>query len=480
MGPLRLNKTSKIIFAIAIVLLSTGLGYLIWRVNNTDNLDPDDGSAACPDGCYWNAGFAECTGSGGCLWVCSDGTQVTNPATCPGGTATGHECDPCVTDDPEGCASIPNEGSSGPVASSCDESNCGGPCGVYTYKCGTLCYDASCGAAACGYVPPATTFTLSYAAGSGGSISGSASQTVNQGASGTAVTAVPSTGYTFVKWSDNSTSATRTDSNVQGNISVTASFQIKTYSLTYNADSNGTVTGTKTQTVNHGSSGTTVTAVPNTNYRFASWSDGVTTASRTDTNVTSNLSATANFTILGSYSLTYIAGDNGSISGDTSQSVYEGGSGTKVEAVPDEGYNFVKWSDDVTTAERTDTNVTKDITVTATFSANCGNGVCGTDEDAYNCPADCPAVCGDGYCTHDETFASCPSDCEGSSGGVPQTGIFDSTLGRLSVGLALVVIGALVYIAPTISLSVHIKNGKMYIRDKNVSKVRKIFERKFK
>ena len=38
-----------------------------------------------------------------------------------------------------------------------------------------------------------------------------------------------------------------------------------------------------------------MTAVPNLGYYFVSWSDGVLTASRTDTNVTANISVAANF-----------------------------------------------------------------------------------------------------------------------------------------------------------------------------------------
>ncbi len=105
-------------------------------------------------------------------------------------------------------------------------------------------------------------------------------QTVNHGSNGTAVTAVPSTGYRFVNWSDSSTANPRTDLNVTGNISVTANFAINTYTLTYTAGSNGTISGTTPQTVNHGSNGTAVTAVPNTGYHFTQWSDGVLTASR--------------------------------------------------------------------------------------------------------------------------------------------------------------------------------------------------------
>jgi uncharacterized repeat protein (TIGR02543 family)/MYXO-CTERM domain-containing protein len=47
---------------------------------------------------------------------------------------------------------------------------------------------------------------------------------VAHGASGSQVTAVANTGYTFASWSDGNTSATRTDSNVTGNLSVTATF----------------------------------------------------------------------------------------------------------------------------------------------------------------------------------------------------------------------------------------------------------------
>jgi subtilisin family serine protease len=41
----------------------------------------------------------------------------------------------------------------------------------------------------------------------------------------------------------------------------------------------------------------------------------------------------------------------------------------------------------------------------------CGNGVCGTGENALGCNDDCPTVCGDGLCTGSETWQSCFSDC---------------------------------------------------------------------
>ena len=78
---------------------------------------------------------------------------------------------------------------------------------------------------------------------------------------------------------------------VNGTISVSN----VTYTLTYAAAANGTISGTSPQTVTYGASGTTVSAVPNTGYGFTSWSDGSTANPRTDANVTSNVNVTANF-----------------------------------------------------------------------------------------------------------------------------------------------------------------------------------------
>ncbi len=149
---------------------------------------------------------------------------------------------------------------------------------------------------------PQITYTLTYIAGANGTTTGSAIQVVNSGASGTPVIAIANVGYHFVNWSDNSTNATRTDSNVSGNINVTANFAADTviptpttYALTYIVGTNGTLTGTAIQVVNSGASGTPVTAVPNAGYHFVSWSDGGTTATRTDSNVIATSSVTATF-----------------------------------------------------------------------------------------------------------------------------------------------------------------------------------------
>lgn len=67
------------------------------------------------------------------------------------------------------------------------------------------------------------------------------------------------------------------------------------------------------------------------------------------------------------YTLKYAASAGGSVTGKTEQVVEESKDGSTVVAVADFGYTFVKWSDGVTTAERTDKHVDGNVTVTAEF-----------------------------------------------------------------------------------------------------------------
>lgn len=70
------------------------------------------------------------------------------------------------------------------------------------------------------------------------------------------------------------------------------------------------------------------------------------------------------------YTLLYLVdGMQGTLSGQSSQIVPAGGDGTEVTAIPSAGFRFIRWSDGVTTASRTDTDVTADLTVTAEFEA---------------------------------------------------------------------------------------------------------------
>ncbi|GAP71152.1 hypothetical protein BA6E_125593 [Bacteroidales bacterium 6E] len=74
-----------------------------------------------------------------------------------------------------------------------------------------------------------TDHTVTYTSGANGTLSGSTSQTVDHGGSGSPVTAVPNAGYHFVRWSDFSTSNPRTDVNVTSSFTRTATFAINNF-----------------------------------------------------------------------------------------------------------------------------------------------------------------------------------------------------------------------------------------------------------
>ncbi|MGI6618450.1 MAG: InlB B-repeat-containing protein [Bacillota bacterium] len=273
------------------------------------------------------------------------------------------------------------------------------------------------------------TYTLTYTAGENGRIEGETTQIVEHGSNGSQVEAVPNAGYHFVKWSDGLTDNPRTDTNVTSNISVTAEFAINTYTVTF-VDHDGTelkretvehgssatapevsaragytftgwdidftnVTGDLTvratysintytvtfnvgggsevavQTVEHGGKATEPEAPIKEGYTFAGWyaDEGFTTAFNFDAEITADTTIYAKWE-LNTYTVTYSAGENGTITGETTQTVKHGENGTAVTAVPNEGYHFVKWSDGLTDNPRTDTNVTSNISVTAEFAIN--------------------------------------------------------------------------------------------------------------
>lgn len=212
-------------------------------------------------------------------------------------------------------------------------------------------------------------YPLTYSATEHGSIDGLIIQTVAHGEDGLEVIAVPEPGYRFQRWSDGVVTAKRIDKELTSPLLVSARFFGDRYRLEYVAGANGTIAGQASQSVPYHGEGTVVQAIPAENYHFAGWSDGLTTAARSDRNLTGDLRVTANFATE-IFPLSYMASDNGTISGPVEQLVASGGSGGEVSAVPAIGYHFVGWSDGVTTARRLDTSVTLALNVTANFAIN--------------------------------------------------------------------------------------------------------------
>jgi hypothetical protein len=190
---------------------------------------------------------------------------------------------------------------------------------------------------------------------------------------------------------------------------VTATF-VNTYSLTVSTSGNGAVTSTPSG-INCGSdcserydynTDVTLTATASPGSDFTGWGGACsgTTTNTCRVTMSTARSVTANFTI-NTYTLTYSAGPNGSISGSTPQVVNHGDDGTPVWAMPDTGYHFVDWSDGSTDNPRTDANVMADVNVTANFAINTYTltvNVVGSGTVNISPPGiDCGLVCFESY-----------------------------------------------------------------------------------
>ncbi len=182
-------------------------------------------------------------------------------------------------------------------------------------------------------------------------------------------------GYRFVKWSDDNTEATRTLILTKDTF-LTASFesipQEKTYTLTVNTAEGGTTDPTGTTTYKDGAQ-VTIVAYANTGYTFTVWNLGNGQKSIDNPlfiTMEKDMVITPVFTKdapTPTYSLTVQAEGNGSITCTPQKERYDKGEIVTLEAVADEGWHFVQWSDNNKGAVRQIT-ITKDETLTATFA----------------------------------------------------------------------------------------------------------------
>lgn len=220
-------------------------------------------------------------------------------------------------------------------------------------------------------------FSLTYIAGEGGSLGGVANQSIIFGEDGDKITAIPNAGYRFVGWSDGVTQSSRIDQDVTSTITVTALFERITLKAIYNADIGGTIVGQREQTVLWGELSEQVCAIADDGYRFAGWSDGITSPARADL-LEDDLRVTAFFEKI--YHITYRAEQGGTINGQADQIVPAGRKTTYVQAIPQAGYIFTGWSDGVFETGRMDV-ADGDITYTAKFQ--CVYEETGTSSDPF-------------------------------------------------------------------------------------------------
>jgi uncharacterized repeat protein (TIGR02543 family) len=214
------------------------------------------------------------------------------------------------------------------------------------------------------------TYTLTTSA-TNGSITKNPDATSYDSNTVVSLTATPATGFEFTGWSGDVSGTTNSLSVIMdGDKNITADFIAINYTVTFVAGTGGSISGTLSQIVPYGSSCSAVTAVPTGVNTFNGWTGDYTgtTNPLTITNVTADMTITANFTT--NYTVTFVAGTGGSITGTTTQIVASGSDCLEVIAVPDGVNTFSGWTGDYTgtTNPLTITNVTADMTITANFA----------------------------------------------------------------------------------------------------------------
>jgi uncharacterized repeat protein (TIGR02543 family) len=126
--------------------------------------------------------------------------------------------------------------------------------------------DAACSASIQNYI-------VTFQSSGNGTLTGTASQTINYNGSSSPVTAIPASGYHFVNWAGTGGFATSTSNplavnNVTTTQSITASFAINTYSVSFNSNGGTTI---PSQSVNYNTTATKPTDPTKTGYTFTGW-----------------------------------------------------------------------------------------------------------------------------------------------------------------------------------------------------------------
>lgn len=198
-------------------------------------------------------------------------------------------------------------------------------------------------------------FTVTFTAGTGGSVAPTSARVEYGGEASSTATAA--TGYTFSGWSNGVKTAKLTVTNVTANSTYTAEYTMNTYTVTYVKGTGIATISKNSETVSWGANATGCTATVTTGYTFDGWYNGATRVSTSltyaPTAVKSNLTLTAKANI-NSYTVSpsayyrttdgtgdYTAGTTGgTVSGGGS--VNHGGS-IAVTASAAAGYKFDGW-----------------------------------------------------------------------------------------------------------------------------------------
>ena len=170
------------------------------------------------------------------------------------------------------------------------------------------------------------------------------------------VSSVANAGFTFVNWTENGVVASTSSSfqfTIAANRTLVANYRAIPASQFAVVLSSSPIAGGTTDGEGSYSAGTSVTisAVPNTGYTFANWTDKVTgVVASTSPNYTfalaGNRTFVANF-LINTYTLTVNA-TNGTVTKNPDQTTYNHGTSVVLTATPSAGYVFASWTGSAT------------------------------------------------------------------------------------------------------------------------------------
>jgi len=191
-----------------------------------------------------------------------------------------------------------------------------------------------------GFIGAALSYTI--IAGNGGTVSNEGTHRAVYGVY-KLISATPNEGYKFVNWTSGETVLSTSASlrfKLEQDTSITANFaQIQYYMIAVSAE-NGTVSGGGTYEEGNM---VTIVATPSDGYRFAGWTSNGTLVS---TNATYSFTASENLTLVANmeqitYNVAATASEGGFVSG---AGTYAVGETVTLTAVPNEGYEFIRWT----------------------------------------------------------------------------------------------------------------------------------------
>ncbi len=161
------------------------------------------------------------------------------------------------------------------------------------------------------------------------------------------LTAIPTVGWSFDRWTGDLTSSTNPASiTMDGNKSVTAHFTQDEYTLSVSTIGNGSVSRNIPGPYHYGDV-VQLTATPVTGWRFSYWTgDHSGSANPVSITIYGDMSVTARFTQI-EYTLTVTPVGNGSVSRNN-WGPYHYGDVVQLTAIPDAGWEFFCWRVDLT------------------------------------------------------------------------------------------------------------------------------------